>query len=345
MTDISPVRFLTKEGAGDADALALKVFSGSVLEAFVSATKFWDNTGNIISTKQLDSGKSAQWPIIGQDPTPEYHTPGDFMGGGSLTMSERVVPVDSYLASYVDVPYHDINLSHFDVLRPFATKLGRSLATDMDKKLARVATNAARSAAVSSVHSGGNRVTRSGGGSAVSVSEVWADSSTGSGAFRDDVATLARNLDEDAVPEGGRYLFITPYIRSIMRHEVNLFDRDYNTEDVAGTMNNRIIGRMEGFNVIVSNNLPTTDNTSDADLPDQYEADCDGGSEAGGQPAAIALCGAQEGQPAIGLVQAAGLTSHIERDERRNTYFLKSQMMVGADYIAPWCAGTIEWFL
>jgi hypothetical protein len=341
MTASSPNRFLQKEGSGDNDALALKVFSGTVLEAFVSATKIWDNTGNIMSVKNLDHGKSAQWPVIGNDPAASYHTPGNMMTGGTIKSSEQVVTVNDYLVSHIDVAYADVNMSHFDVMRPYARKLGRSLATDMDTKLARVGIRAARSAAVAGIHSGGNSVNRV-TGSATTDDDVFADSQTGSGLFRDDVAQLARLMDQDAVPEAGRFLFINPYIRSILRHETDLFNRDFNPDALAGDLNTRVIGKMEGFSLIVSNNLPTTDTTGGS-LPDAYKVDCDGEGFGGARPVALALCGAQEGSAAIGLVQAAGLTSHIEKDERRNTFFLKSQMMVGADVVSPWCAGEISW--
>ena len=226
-------------------------------------------------------------------------------------------------------------------MRPYARKLGRALATDMDQKLARVGVRAARTAAVAGVHSGGNQVTRLASGASAD-SGAYADSSTGSGAFRDDVAQLARLMDEDAVPEAGRFLFIKPYIRSILRHETDIFNRDYNTDGLAGTMNDRVIGMMEGFNLIISNNFPTTNTNSTASF-DAYKVDCDGEDVGGVRPVALALCGAQEGSSAIGVVQAAGLTSHIEKDERRNTFFLKSQMMIGADIVSPWCAGEIGW--
>jgi hypothetical protein len=342
MTDVSPNRFLQKEGTGVNDELALKVFSGTVLEAFVSATKIWDNTGNILSLKTLEHGKSAQWPIIGNDPSASYHSPGDFMSGGTIKSSEAVITVNDYLVSFIDVAYADVNLSHFDVMRPYARKLGRSLATDMDKKLAIVGVDAARQDPLSGIHSGGNAVNRI-VGSATTDDDVFADSATGSGLFRDDVAQLARLMDQDAVPEAGRYLFINPYIRSILRHETDLFNRDYNPDSLAGDLNNRVIGTMEGFSLIVSNNLPTTNTSADTSVPVAYRLDCDGGTSGGSRPVALALCGAQEGSSAIGLVQAAGLTSHIEKDERRNTFFLKSQMMVGAGIVSPWCAGEISW--
>lgn len=337
MTDVSPNRYLQDKGAGDAAALALKVFSGAVLEAFTSATKFWDNTGNVISRKVLTSGKSAQWPIMGVDPTAEDHTPGTFMSGGSIQSTERVVVVDDYLVSYVDVSYADINLAHWDVLAPYAKKLGRALATKMDTRLAYTAMNGSRAAAVSSIHSGGNEVRRL-VADADSVDDVFANTSTGAGLFRDDVATLARMMDEDAVPEAGRYLFITPYARMLLRHETDVFNRDYNPDATAGNLNERIIGTMEGFSLIISNNMPSTDVTTG---PTAYQGRYDGVN--GPQPLGLALCGAAEGSAGVGLVQSDGPTSHIEKDERRNTYFLKSQVMCGADYIAPWCCGNVSW--
>ena len=41
----------------------------------------------------------------------------------------------------------------------------------------------------------------------------------------------------------------------------------------------------------------------------------------------------------MGMVQAAGIRSVIQDDERRNTKFMKSQIMVGADVLCPWTAG------
>ena len=48
------------------------------------------------------------------------------------------------------------------------------------------------------------------------------------------------------------------------------------------------------------------------------------------------------GQPAIGMVQASGMRSVIEDDERRNVKFMKAQMHVGFDVLAPFCAGVIN---
>ena len=376
MANTTPTRILQKNATGDDRALALKIFSGQVYEAFTAKTVFFDNTGNIMATKVLTGGHEAQWPIMGDDPTASYHTPGNEMLDGTIKMTEGVVRVDDILVSHIDVPFNDLNIAHYDVLAPFATKLGRALAIDMDKKLAIVGIRAAQTAAAAGIHNGGKRVFISdgvGAGSAVpaSLTSAFANSSTGSGAFRDKVAELAQKFDEDNVPEDGRYLFIPPHIRTILRHEAtslgassasapagNIYSKDVTS--VPGDLNRRIVGVLEGFNLIVTNHLPTAsatpiNNAGDPDTKYDYEAsglddadkdaDDTGYNETQAQanavPAALALCGASEGAASIGMVQAAGIRSVIQDDERRNTKFMKSQIMVGADVLCPWTAGII----
>lgn len=354
MAASSPVRTLHGwDGSSTTDyGLALKVFSGTVLEAFRAKTKFWDNTGNIMATKVLNGGRTAQWPIIGEDidlaaassggVTKGYHTPGNELLGQDIKMSEGTVTVDDVLVAQVDVPFADLDLNHFDVIQPYAVKLGRSLAIDLDKKCATIAIKAARTAAVTNIHSGGNRVsTDTGAVAAGDLATYYTNDSTGSGKFRDEAATLARLMDEDNVPEDGRYLFIPPYVRQILRHETDVFNRDYNTDSSAGNMNERVIGMLEGFNLVLSNHVPSANVAGYTGDLTKYNTDVDGGDTAGDRIAGIALCGAKEGSAGIGMVQASGLRTVIQDDERRNTKFMKAQIMVGLDVLCPWCAGTI----
>ena len=352
--DSNPTRILQDQGAGGTRALALQMFSGLVLEAFKNKTVFYDNTGNIMSLKVLQGSHSAQFPIIGDDidlastsgngVTKGYHAPGTFIAGETIKMSKTSIEVDDILVAAMDVGYADLDIAHFDVLGPFAMKLGRSLAQDCDKKIAIMALKAARTAAVSGIHKGGQLVSYNTAG-AQAITTAYADSTVGSALFRTHAAQLARQFDEDNVPEDGRYLFIPPYIRSIMRHETAIFDRDLTEPGNVGDLNARIIGKLEGFNLIMSNNLPTATVSGYSAPADKYNITItvDGTGAAGtGLPAAIALCGAIEGSAGVGMVQASGIRSVIQDDERRNTKFLKSQMMVGFDVLAPWCAGAIE---
>ena len=366
---------LNKEfDASDNRGLALKVFSGTVLEAFRAKTVFYDNTGQIMVQKTLSGGHIAQWPVIGDDidltgigtfsdlsSPPDgdfldageavaeggllmgYHTPGDFISGRKVKMSEATVRVDDILVAAIDVPFSDLDLSHFDVIRPFATKLGRSLAIDNDKKIATIAMKAAQNAGVTGVYPGGQQVTRTGN---ASVAATYVDSDTGSGLFRDDVSELAEAFDNDHVPEDGRYLFISPYILRIMRHEQDVFNRDYNPESLAGNLNERVLGTLEGFKLVLTTHLPTSQTETKFESTDsnlaKYDYDCRGLGAGSKNVAALALCGASEGSAAVGMVQAAGIRTVIQDDERRNVKFMKAQMMVGYDVVAPWCAGAIQ---
>jgi hypothetical protein len=382
--DTSPARFLTDVDGGSSNRdLALKIFSGTVYEAFTAKTSFFDNTGNIMATKILtNQGHEAQWPIMGTEPNAAYHTPGSLLVDGNIKMTEGVVRVDDILVAHVDVPFADLDISHFDVLSPFATRLGRSLAIDLDKKLAVVGLKAAREASLDGVHGGGKVVQRNDGvtgetGTPASMTVAYPNNSTGSGRFRDDIAELAQKFDEDNVPEDGRYLFVSPYIRTIMRHEGsswganagsggsmvygpagNIYSNDLSS--MPGDLNRRIIGMLEGFNLILTNHLPTADTSfldeasvaiakytgyfdglDNANLSDGETGYAVAEAMANAMPAALALCGASEGAASMGLVQAAGIRSVIQDDERRNTTFLKSQIMVGADVLCPWTAGYV----
>lgn len=370
-----------------ADSMALKVFSGMVLEAFQQATHFYDRTGQFISVKQIEGANSAQWPILGDDPAPSYHVPGQVLNGTvsapRIKTAEAVVTVDEILVNAIDVPFRDLEISHFEVMSPFATKLGRGIAKVLDQKIAILGVRAARTASVTSLHGGGFTVYRDDGSSTTSgsadIAGAYPLSPLGAFNFRQDLAALAQAMDERAVPESSRFLFINPHIKSVLRFEAawnpsgstwvggvvpSSYDSNLNTSP--NDVNNRVVGMLEGFKIVVTNYLPSINNnvasgltaeqaavaySGAANTNGKYQGNFSGGYNATtatarsqARPVALALCGADTGSPAIGMVQASGLRSYVEADERRNTQFMKAQMMAGMGIICPWSAGTIEVF-
>ena len=146
-------RTLSKEFGADSRELALKIFSGTTLEQFYTNSVFYDRMGEFIAQRQLDGGHVAQFPVIGDDIdlfnalednadtadpaftdaadiasegglTAGYHNPGDFITGKKIKMSEKTVRVDDVLVAAIDVPFADLDLSHFDVLTPFSQEVG-----------------------------------------------------------------------------------------------------------------------------------------------------------------------------------------------------------------------------
>jgi hypothetical protein len=347
--------------ATDRDLL-IKLFSGKVLEAYRTKTVFYNNEPPIIATKAITSGSSVQWPIMGDDITVSglttndhglnkgYHTPGDFIRGSTVPLSETIIEVDDILAVAMDVPHVDLDLTHFDVLGPFATKMGRSMAIDNDRKIATMAIKAARTGVFPSsgansgvIHKGGHHLIRRIADGATTMAKVYIDDTPGAKLFRRDVAALAEDMDNRFVPEDGRFLFIPPYIRRILRNELEVFNRDFNAQS-AGELNTRVIGMLEGFKLVVTTSIPTTSITGFTGRATKYNLTVAQNTSNGVDPlpVAIALCGAGEGVAAVGKVEAKGIQTVMEDDHRRNIKFLKSQMLVGYGVLAPWCAGMIS---
>lgn len=350
--------------AHTADNMALTVFSGTVVEAFQTASVFYDRGSTFISTKQLNGAISAQWPRMGDDPIASYHTPGvelNVLSGSAVSRiksDQVVITCDEILANAIDVPFRELALLHYEVLGPYATKLGRNIARILDRKIAILAMKGSVAPSVANIHQGGMNVNRTGSNV---LTTAFPTSPAGAYNFRTNLNSLAQTFDERSVPAEGRFLFITPYIKSVLRFEANFdgsaltsvptmastYNRDLSNQP--NDVNDRIVGRLEGFNVIVTNNLPSTDlsapsaGTEDAAVANvaKYQGVFTGAST-NKRPVAVALCSADTGSPGIGMVQAMGMTSHISPDERRNTQFLKAQIMCGLDVICPWSCGSIS---
>lgn len=346
MADSNPSRFLTNSTDRD---LALKMFAGDVLLAYRLETVFDNNTGNIIAKKAIASGKSWQWPILGNDPAPEYHIPGTELLGQIQTFNEITVTIDDILVGHRDIPLDQLSISHYDVIQPYATAIGRAMAIFRDGLFARMGVIAARTAALTGYHSGGNVVSRYTAAGTAMVSS-YPNSSTGASQFLDDSAALAQLLDEDNIPRSGRNMFIPPAILRVLGYDtgLKLFSKDF----IAGgnNANERIVTRVQGFDVYVSNNMPSTNFAGGGppSNPTKYDVDCRyptssvGTVSVLGQPAAIVLCGADVGTPAIVMVESIGFTHVLEADNRRNTLFMKSQQMFGLGVVSPWAAGLIQ---
>ncbi len=352
-SNAADARILQNKGTGDDRALALKIFWGLVIEAFRVKTVFWDNVSQILAYKNITSGKSWQFPVMGDDPTPEYHTPGEELLGMVVKMTEGTITVDDILVSHFDVAIDQIRMAHFDVIAPLARKLGRSLAADLDKKILYTALKSARHYALSGFHSGGNRVLAGVAGAATTAMPA---TTTGYTAFKLAISTLAKQLDEDNVPEDGRFLYITPHMRQVLTFGTEIFNSDFNRPPIRNELNKRLIGIVDGFNVLVTNHMPTTNITVATVGLTKYVGDWSYNNAGGntdltegwsttiyndGEPVALALCGASEGQAAVGLVQAGPIYPFMMRDERRNTTFMKAQVVCGAGVMSPWCAGEI----
>lgn len=362
MATSNAVRFLGDGGVDD--ALALEMFRGTVLEAYHNETVAWNsafgggvagenNAPPLMSVQTIDAGKSWQFILVADTPLPEYHTPGTELLGQNFAFDEGNVTIDSIIVAHHDIPLDQKQQAHWDIIEPLARADGRKLADGYDQRALIIAFKAALTAAKSKdglvVHQGGNVVERIG----ADLSGAYPVSSTGARNFRDDCENLAYNLTVDSVPRRDRTLIVDPYILDrVLPQDTGIFDTRINSRGMVNSLNTMDILQIAGFRILASNNMPKTNITSSSlvskgELPAKYVGDYTyNGATSDGRPAAIAFCGASEGKAAVGCVAAnmaelGPIFTFMMVDQRRNTVFMKSQMMIGLDKLDVKSAGAI----
>lgn len=345
MSSSNAHRFLDGSVAGDLDLALEASFSARVVEKFRNKTILWDNNPPVILKKEIEYGSAWQFVMSAEMGDPDEHTPGDELLGQLYAFEDNTITIDRITVSHADLPIDYLAQSHFDAVGSVSDQLAYRLAKFYESRLLRTAINGAKAAAVTksglTVHNGGNLVTNSGG-----FTTRYALSTTGADNFRADCALLARRMDEDDVPESSRYMIATPYIRQVLGY-ANLstlysnaiFNRDMSASTPNSAVNRSIV-EIEGFKIIGFSNLMPSTNISSG--PTKYQGNFTATDSGGlGQPAAVVIAGAQEGIAGLGMVQAGGLYTHMSRDERRNTMFMKAQMFCGFGYMHPQCLGAI----
>lgn len=313
MAASTPARFLTT--GTDERALALKLFLGQVFGQFLRATRFL----NRISFVTVTNGKSWQFIRHGKQ-TADEHIPGTELLGTPFPTTEGLVTIDDSLVSHADLAVEDEQLAHFSIRGPLAVEMGDALAQQLDQRISRLMVIGARTAAVSGIHPGGQQVVRAG----VDVATAYPISPTGAKNLRDDLWRMARLFDEDDQPDDDRFCYITPFLHEVLGQDDRIWDRDF---DGSG-FPDRVLGRIGGFNIILSNNIPQT---NVATGPTKYQIDA---------TLTAALCA--QGNMGIGGVKRQAMRVFIGDDERRRTTFFKSELRCGFGVIRTESLGEIS---
>ena len=117
-------------------ALMLKLGSAEVMEAFITATVFKGKTRE----RNIRGGKSVAFPITGKM-TAAYHQPGTELTGtinDPSDLNERVISLDALMVADAAIYNVDELMSFFDVRQIYTKELGRALAVEYDKRVARM---------------------------------------------------------------------------------------------------------------------------------------------------------------------------------------------------------------
>ena len=125
-------------------AMMLKLGSAEILDAFMTATVFKGKTRE----RNIRGGKSVAFPITGKM-TAAYHQPGTELTGtinDPSDINERVISLDALMVADAAIYNVDELMSYFDVRQIYTKELGRALAVEYDKRVARLIFAAASNA-------------------------------------------------------------------------------------------------------------------------------------------------------------------------------------------------------
>ena len=237
-------------GAGDARALYLKLFSGEMFKGFQRNAIARD----LVMKRTLRNGKSLQFIYTGRT-TAEYHTPGNAILGnsdGAPPVAEKTITCDDLLISSAFVYELDEVLSHYDLRSEISRKIGYALAEKYDRLIFRALTRGARAASpitkASFVEPGGTQIRV---GATANASDAY-NAGNLVNAFYDAAAAL----DEKGVSQDGRVAVLNPrqYYELIQAVGTNgLINRD-----VTGTalQSGQGIIEIAGIKIYKSMNIP-----------------------------------------------------------------------------------------
>ena len=240
MSNFTPSRLGQVNAAGSVDALFLKVFPGEVLAAFRETNVMMDR--HIVRT--IASGRSAQFPALGRASS-SYMTPGEQLTGNTIRANERVISIDNLLVSDAFAANIDEAMNHYDVRGEYAAQLGEALARTADENIFKVGILGARATQNITGSNG------TGGGSSL----VHANSHTTASLLLAALYDAATKMDEKDVPRTDRFVALRPEQYQLLVQDTTALNRDWAG---AGSYAQSVIPSVAGFQVVMSNNIPST---------------------------------------------------------------------------------------
>lgn len=342
MVTYAATRFGQINAAGDERALFLKRWAGEVLLGFKQSTV----TDGKVVTKTIDSGKSAQFPLIGSARA-GFHIPGQDIieeGGATPTylskprQNEKIISIDGFMTSSVLVPFIDDAMSHWDTHGPYGRELGQALALEYDIRTLMTMVVGASKAAPLTKDAYGNHGEWT---TARTRRIVKANFMTSAEDAVDAITDIATRMDQDEVPESGRFCAIPPTVyRKLARHANDVYDPAVASAVVAneahlGTganLGTGMVKQIQGITLLKTNRIIGGNDTTPANGTPNLAALGDGyvdshaeshGTDYSGDYASVRAVAWQK-DTAVGIVKLRDLQFETERQLR-----LMSDLMVG----------------
>jgi len=243
MADTTPSRLGQINGANDAQALFLKVFSGEILTTFEEMNVM----KGLHTIRTISNGKSAQFPVTGIA-TAKYHTAGENIADAgnsylsTVKHAEKVITIDDVLLASTFIANIDELKNHYDVRSIYAKELGKALAKRFDVATMKTLVAAARSA---TTITGGKAGIAIDGGEAADFSAA---------VIQEKLFEAAQKLDENDIPnDGQRYAILKPgdYYKLLQSGE-DVINRDFGGR---GDVATGALPMVAGLRIFKSNHL------------------------------------------------------------------------------------------
>ena len=211
-------------GTGDDRAMFLKLGAAEVLDAFMRTTVFKGKTRE----RNIRGGKSVAFPITGKMAA-LYHTAGTpILGEGNSPsdINERVIEVDGLMIADAAISQIDELMNYYDVRQIYTTELGRALAYEYDKRVARIIF-AAASNVTEPLAKAGN-AGRIGAGKTLSAGYAAATNQAKGDELVDAIFAARVNFESKDVPTDGMYGVFSPTEYFCITQSSRAINADFN---------------------------------------------------------------------------------------------------------------------
>jgi hypothetical protein len=310
MADATPSRLGQINGAGDALATFLKVFSGEVLTTFKRDALF----RTLQTLRTISSGKSAQFPVTGIT-TAYTHTPGDELLGQIINAAERIIAIEGLKVAPVFVASIDEAMNHYDYRSIYSEDVGQALSKLYDADVSRVIMNAARvtAASVKGVYPNDT----------LASTEINALFATDGPTLFNGITDAQVLLDSRDVPMAGRSTVLRPAQYYLLIKSEKPIDRRMNGDGVTGGYASGEVKEVMGVPIFKSNNYANTNNVGDAT------------QVAGRQHDYSTSQFITFHKEAAGTVALQDVTMEAEYDMRRQGWLMVGKYLCGHDVLRP----------
>ena len=314
----APTRFGTDVAdTSDPQGLFLKVFGGEVFAAFSEKVHTQDKH----VSRDISAGKSSQFPKTWKV-SASYHSAGVEMLGQDTDETERVISIDGLLVSHIGIYDLDEAMSHFQVRGTYTAELGKALARVFDQNVYRTILSTAKQSANLP---GANSTSPFPDATRLLSADV---SGTITATAGDQWWEVMRGLqvDADAADYDGQiHLCVPPatfdatMFAQAGAAAANPFlfaDQDHSFAQAGGANRDATL-RLRSVQMYMSNLIPQTNETANAEVKAKYRADYS------------STLGVAWGNEAVGTVKLIGMGMESTRDVRRQEDFVVAKMACG----------------